>query len=436
MASDTTIGYLPQDGIVHHGRTVYDEVVLAFEELLRLKEEQHRIEEKLSEATHDDGGDHERAARAVRRGHRALQAPRRLRDRRPRGRRPEGPRLHAGRPAAADRGVLRRLADAHRAGQAAAGPPQPAAPRRAHQPPRPARAQLARGVHVTSTRARSCSSPTTATSSTPPSSASPRSACARSPTTTATTRSTWSSTRRAWRTCARRTAGRRKRSRSRTPSSTSSATGHQGAPGAEPHQDAGQGRRHRDPARAQEDPLQVPRRAQARARGGRAEGRPAQPTATTSSSTDVNLLVERGDRDRAGRPQRRRQVDADADPRRRGPSRRRRARPRPQRGHRLLRPGPGRGAHHHAHRLRGDDVGQPDHHGADDPQHPGRLPVLGRRRLQEGGRALGRRAQPARAGQDAAERRATSCCSTSRPTTSTSTPRKSCWRRWPTTAAR
>ena len=59
MASDTTIGYLPQDGIVHHGRTVYDEVVLAFEELLRLKDEQHRIEEKLSEATHDDGGDHE-----------------------------------------------------------------------------------------------------------------------------------------------------------------------------------------------------------------------------------------------------------------------------------------------------------------------------------------------------------------------------------------
>ena len=58
MASDTTIGYLPQDGIVHFGRTVYDEVVLAFEELLRLKDEQHRIEEKLSEATHDDGGDH------------------------------------------------------------------------------------------------------------------------------------------------------------------------------------------------------------------------------------------------------------------------------------------------------------------------------------------------------------------------------------------
>src|ERR1044071_892892 len=60
MASDTTIGYLPQDGIVHHGRTLYDEVVLAFQELLALRDEQHHIEESLSGATHDDGGDHER----------------------------------------------------------------------------------------------------------------------------------------------------------------------------------------------------------------------------------------------------------------------------------------------------------------------------------------------------------------------------------------
>jgi ATP-binding cassette, subfamily F, member 3 len=48
MASDTTIGYLPQDGIVHHGRTVYDEVVLAFEPLLALKAEQHQIEDALA----------------------------------------------------------------------------------------------------------------------------------------------------------------------------------------------------------------------------------------------------------------------------------------------------------------------------------------------------------------------------------------------------
>jgi ATP-binding cassette subfamily F protein 3 len=60
MASDTTIGYLPQDGVVHHGRTVYDEVVLAFQELLALKAEQHEIEDRMSETTHDDGGDHDR----------------------------------------------------------------------------------------------------------------------------------------------------------------------------------------------------------------------------------------------------------------------------------------------------------------------------------------------------------------------------------------
>jgi ATP-binding cassette subfamily F protein 3 len=55
MATGTTIGYLPQDGIVHHGRTVREEVVLAFEELLALKEEQHRIEESLAGASEEDG---------------------------------------------------------------------------------------------------------------------------------------------------------------------------------------------------------------------------------------------------------------------------------------------------------------------------------------------------------------------------------------------
>src|SRR3954453_23062334 len=49
MASDTTIGYLPQDGIVHKGRTVREEVVLAFGELLKLRDEQHRIEEALEQ---------------------------------------------------------------------------------------------------------------------------------------------------------------------------------------------------------------------------------------------------------------------------------------------------------------------------------------------------------------------------------------------------
>src|SRR5213594_3108313 len=43
MAGGTTIGYLPQDGLVHGGRTVHEEVVQAFAELLALKDEQHRL---------------------------------------------------------------------------------------------------------------------------------------------------------------------------------------------------------------------------------------------------------------------------------------------------------------------------------------------------------------------------------------------------------
>ena len=171
MASDTTIGYLPQDGIVHHGRTVYDEVVARLRRSCWRSRRSSTTSRTLSQATPRRRRRPRAAAGALRGGHRPLQAPRRLRDRRPGGRRAQGPRLLARRPAAPDRGVLRRLADAHRAGQAAAGPPQPAAHGRAHEPPRPARAQLARGVPGTTTRARWSSSPTTATSSTPPSSA-------------------------------------------------------------------------------------------------------------------------------------------------------------------------------------------------------------------------------------------------------------------------
>ena len=59
MATETSIGYLPQDGVVHRGRSVHEEVTLAFLELLELKAEQHRIEDQLQDATHDDG-DHGR----------------------------------------------------------------------------------------------------------------------------------------------------------------------------------------------------------------------------------------------------------------------------------------------------------------------------------------------------------------------------------------
>ncbi|MGH9386855.1 MAG: ABC-F family ATP-binding cassette domain-containing protein [Vicinamibacterales bacterium] len=44
-----TFGYLPQDGLTHHGRVVVDEASLALKPLLDLKDEMHRLEERLGD---------------------------------------------------------------------------------------------------------------------------------------------------------------------------------------------------------------------------------------------------------------------------------------------------------------------------------------------------------------------------------------------------
>src|SRR3984893_842078 len=53
-----TVGYLPQDGLMHEGRTVFDEASSAFGELLAMKAEMHALEDRLGdesipEAEHD-----------------------------------------------------------------------------------------------------------------------------------------------------------------------------------------------------------------------------------------------------------------------------------------------------------------------------------------------------------------------------------------------
>ena len=48
--SALTVGYLPQDGLNHAGRTVFDEVSTAFGELLAVKAEMHALEERLGDA--------------------------------------------------------------------------------------------------------------------------------------------------------------------------------------------------------------------------------------------------------------------------------------------------------------------------------------------------------------------------------------------------
>ena len=87
-------------------------------------------------------------------------------------------------------------------------------------------------------------------------------------------------------------------------------------------------------------------------------------------------------------PERRRQVDPHAHPGRRRPARLGHAARGPPGRHRLLRPGPGRGPRTPSDTIYEEmSVDEPHDHGADDPQHPRRLPLLGRRRHQEGARS-------------------------------------------------
>ncbi|MBM3779618.1 MAG: ATP-binding cassette domain-containing protein [Acidimicrobiia bacterium] len=47
--SDLTIGYLPQDGLAHSGRTLFQEASAAFQDLLDVKAEMHDIEHRLAD---------------------------------------------------------------------------------------------------------------------------------------------------------------------------------------------------------------------------------------------------------------------------------------------------------------------------------------------------------------------------------------------------
>src|SRR5580693_689395 len=50
-----TVGYLPQDGLMHEGRTVFDEASSAFGELLAMKAEMHALEERLGDTSIPEG---------------------------------------------------------------------------------------------------------------------------------------------------------------------------------------------------------------------------------------------------------------------------------------------------------------------------------------------------------------------------------------------
>src|SRR5687767_13710958 len=52
--ANLTIGYLPQDGLTHAGRTVFEEASSAFQPLLDLKQEMHDIEHRLGDTSVSD----------------------------------------------------------------------------------------------------------------------------------------------------------------------------------------------------------------------------------------------------------------------------------------------------------------------------------------------------------------------------------------------
>src|SRR5499427_7100736 len=49
-----TVGYLPQDGLTHSGRTVFEEASSAFAELLSIKAEMHALEDRLGDPSIPD----------------------------------------------------------------------------------------------------------------------------------------------------------------------------------------------------------------------------------------------------------------------------------------------------------------------------------------------------------------------------------------------
>ena len=204
-------------------------------------------------------------------------------------------------------------------------------------------------------------------------------------------------------------------------------SGHQGRAGAEPDQDARQGRADRSAGRnARRVHFTFPAVPEERPHGARDRRTRARRTATLVV-LDGHQPAHRARRPHcARRAERRRQVHADAHAVRRRSARSRHARRRPQGRDAVLRAGRSHAPRPEPHGLRDAGLRIAARHGADDSQHPGRLPVLRRRHLQAGpasSRAASGRGSPWRACCCA---RPTRCCSTSRRTISTSIRRTCC----------
>ena len=132
-AKGISAGYLPQDGLALSGRTVFAECMSVFSHLRRMEQEMEELTGRMSELDHSSPEYAQVAERYQRIEHEfttrdgyAIEAQV--------GTVLCGVGFSKRRLDPADGRILRRLADAHRAGQAAVAAAQPAAAGRAHQP--------------------------------------------------------------------------------------------------------------------------------------------------------------------------------------------------------------------------------------------------------------------------------------------------------------
>ncbi len=142
-----TIGYLPQDGLHHTGRTLIEEAGQAFKTLLDMRAEIAALEDRLADDSAHDS-EHEGM---LSRYSELQESFRRLEGYSVDSEDSHGvarPRVLERGHGEADRNVLGRLADAHRACQAPPRPSGPAAPRRTDEPSRPRGQELARGISL------------------------------------------------------------------------------------------------------------------------------------------------------------------------------------------------------------------------------------------------------------------------------------------------
>ena len=157
-----SVGYLPQDGLSLSGRTVFAECMTVFADLLALEAGAGNARAQAWPSSIPPAPNTPQVADRFHRAEGEFRARDGYRHRGAGGHGALRPGISAARMDQAHRRVLRRLADAHRAGQAAARKAQPAAARRAHQSPGSGSPQLAGRLSGNPTRTPSCWSRTTA----------------------------------------------------------------------------------------------------------------------------------------------------------------------------------------------------------------------------------------------------------------------------------